>query len=149
METLREAAEAGLEIVSGLHQRLAPELPGARVWDVREPPDEVPLFSGEGFGIVPKVALTVGTVAIKAAGPAAVGGRELPPRLMRVIAMLAPALLAALIMVETFGGSGRSLALDARAAGLVAAATILVTTESLIGAVIGAAAATALLRLIA
>ena len=61
METLGEAADAGLEIVSGLHQRLAPELPGARVWDVREPPEDVPLFSGEGFRVEPKVALTVGT----------------------------------------------------------------------------------------
>ncbi|CAN5263319.1 DUF1611 domain-containing protein [soil metagenome] len=61
MDTLREAAEAGLEIVSGLHQRLAPELPGARVWDVREPPLDVPLFSGEGLRVEPKVALTVGT----------------------------------------------------------------------------------------
>ena len=61
METLREAADAGLEIVSGLHQRLAPELPGARVWDVREPPEDVPLFSGEGFAVEPKIALTVGT----------------------------------------------------------------------------------------
>ena len=58
---LREASDAGLEIVSGLHQRLAPELPGAKVWDVREPPKDVPLFSGEGFGVGPKVALTVGT----------------------------------------------------------------------------------------
>ena len=63
METLREAAEAGLEIVGGLHQRLAPEFPGARVWDVREPPAEVPIFSGEGFGVGAKVALTVGTDA--------------------------------------------------------------------------------------
>ena len=61
METLGEAADAELEIVSGLHQRLAPELPGARVWDVREPPEDVPLFSGEGFRVEPKVALTVGT----------------------------------------------------------------------------------------
>ena len=61
METLRAAADAGLEIVSGLHQRLAPELPGKPVWDVREPPGDVPLFSGEGFGVGPKVALTVGT----------------------------------------------------------------------------------------
>jgi uncharacterized NAD-dependent epimerase/dehydratase family protein len=61
MDLLRRAAESGLEIVSGLHQRLAPELPGAAVWDVREPPEEVPLFSGEGFGVEPKVALTVGT----------------------------------------------------------------------------------------
>lgn len=61
MAFLREAAREGLEIVSGLHQRLAPELPGAKVWDVREPPEDVPLFSGEGFDVRPKVALTVGT----------------------------------------------------------------------------------------
>jgi uncharacterized NAD-dependent epimerase/dehydratase family protein len=63
METLRGAAGAGLEIVGGLHQRLAPEFPDARVWDVREPPAEAPIFSGEGFGVEPKVALTVGTDA--------------------------------------------------------------------------------------
>jgi uncharacterized NAD-dependent epimerase/dehydratase family protein len=61
MEALRRAADAGLEIVSGLHQRLAPLFPGGRVWDVREPPEGVPLFSGEGFGVRPKVAHTVGT----------------------------------------------------------------------------------------
>ena len=61
METLREAAGAGLEIVSGLHQRLGSELPEANVWDVREPPEGLPLFSGEGFAVEPKVALTVGT----------------------------------------------------------------------------------------
>lgn len=61
MRTLREAAENGVEIVSGLHQRLAPEFPGADVWDVREPPEDVPLFSGEGFGVEPVVALAVGT----------------------------------------------------------------------------------------
>jgi uncharacterized NAD-dependent epimerase/dehydratase family protein len=63
MEILRGAAGAGLEIVGGLHQRLAPEFPGANVWDVREPPAEVPIFSGEGFAVGPKVALTVGTDA--------------------------------------------------------------------------------------
>ena len=61
METLRSAADAGLEIVSGLHQRLAPEFPDGPVWDVREPPEDIPLFSGAGFGVRPKVALTVGT----------------------------------------------------------------------------------------
>ena len=61
MAFLQEAAGAGLEIVSGLHQRLAPEFPQAKVWDVREPPKNVPLFSGEGFEVGPKVALTVGT----------------------------------------------------------------------------------------
>jgi uncharacterized NAD-dependent epimerase/dehydratase family protein len=61
METLRAAAEAGLEIVSGLHQRLAPEFPAKPVWDVREPPEGIPLFSGEGLEVGSKVALTVGT----------------------------------------------------------------------------------------
>ena len=61
MEILQAAADAGIEIVSGLHQRLAPEFPGKPVWDVREPPEDIPLFSGEGFGVGPKVALTVGT----------------------------------------------------------------------------------------
>lgn len=94
------------------------------------------------------VVLAIVTVLIKAAGPAAVGGRVLPRPVMRVIGLLAPALLAALIMVETFGGDGRSLTLDARAAGLAVAAAVLAATESLIGAVISAAGVTALVRLI-
>lgn len=61
MATLREAAAAGIEVVSGLHQRLAPEFPGKKVWDVREPPQDIPLFSGEGFDVNSKVAVTVGT----------------------------------------------------------------------------------------
>ena len=61
MAVLREAADAGLEIVNGLHQRLAPEFPEKPVWDVRDPPADVPLFSGAGFEVGPKVALTVGT----------------------------------------------------------------------------------------
>jgi uncharacterized NAD-dependent epimerase/dehydratase family protein len=61
MEDLRLAAKGDLEIVGGLHQRLVPLFPGARVWDVREPPEDVPLFSGEGLGVESRVALTVGT----------------------------------------------------------------------------------------
>ncbi len=61
MRALRHASDAGLEIVSGLHERLAPRFPGRPVWDVREPPEGIPLFSGKGFGVEPKVVLTVGT----------------------------------------------------------------------------------------
>ena len=61
MDVLRAAADAGLEIVNGLHQRLAAEFPGRRVWEVREPPTNVALFSGDVFEVGPKVALTVGT----------------------------------------------------------------------------------------
>ncbi|MEA2495383.1 MAG: hypothetical protein QOJ29_3294 [Thermoleophilaceae bacterium] len=95
------------------------------------------------------IVLTFVTIAFKAIGPMAVGGRDLPPAAMRVIGLLAPALLAALIVVETFGGHGRSLTIDARAAGMAVAAAVLVTTESMVGAIVSAAGATALLRLIA
>jgi branched-subunit amino acid transport protein len=94
------------------------------------------------------IALTIGTAAIKAAGPVLVGGRELPRRFERVVALFAPALLAALIVVETFGGPGRTLVIDARAAGLAAAAVVLATTNSLVGSIVGAATVTALVRLI-
>jgi branched-subunit amino acid transport protein len=94
------------------------------------------------------VVLIITTVAFRAAGPVAVGGRDLPPAVVRVISLLAPALLAALVVVETFGGEGKSLTLDARAAGLAVAGAILVATDSLVGAMLSAAAATALVRLI-
>jgi branched-subunit amino acid transport protein len=95
--------------------------------------------------------LAIGTAAIKAFGPLVFGGRELPTLLARVIPLLAPALLAALVITETFGGSGshpRSLALDARAAGLAVAAVALWLRAPLYVVVVAAAAATALLRAI-
>ena len=95
------------------------------------------------------IALAVITFDIKAAGPVVLGGRRLPPTLLRVIAFFAPALLAALVIWETFGGEGKSLTIDARAVGLAAATAIHIATDSLIGTLIGAAAATALVRLIA
>ena len=47
-------------------------------------------------------------------------GRDLHPRLFGVIALLAPALLAALVVTETFGGPDGSLEVDERAAGVAA-----------------------------
>ena len=61
-----------------------------------------------------------GTVLLKSAGPVLLSGRSLPPRAMGLLSMLAPALLAALVVTETFS-SGRSLVFDPRAAGLGAA----------------------------
>src|SRR6201999_1738998 len=66
--------------------------------------------------------LTVTTVLIKAFGPLVFGGRDLPGLLARVIPLLAPALLAALVVTETIGGTGRSLVIDARGGGLAMAA---------------------------
>ena len=54
---------------------------------------------------------------IKAAGPVALGGRDLPRWAERLIVLLPAALLSALVVVQTFA-DGKALVLDARAAGL-------------------------------
>lgn len=89
-----------------------------------------------------------GTMAIKAAGPLILGGRALPTRLTGVIDLLAPALLGALVAVQTFG-DGRALTLDARVVGLGVAAFALWRKAPLLVVVVAAAAATALVRAIA
>lgn len=94
------------------------------------------------------VALAGGTIAIKATGPIALGGRALPARLNGFILLLAPSLLAALVAVETFGGPGRGLVVDARVAGLVAAGVALALRRSITVIVIAAAIATAVTRAI-
>ena len=90
--------------------------------------------------------LTVVTLAIKVAPPVFLGGRPLPDRMTSVIALLAPALLGALVLVETVGGPEHEVTVDARLAGLAAAAGVLAARRSLIVAVIAAAAVTALVR---
>jgi branched-subunit amino acid transport protein len=96
------------------------------------------------------VVLVVGsaTIAFKAAGPLLVGGRELPGRVARVVSLLAPALLSALVAVQVFSGE-RELVLDARAVGLAAAALALVARAPILVVVVAAAAATALTRALA
>ena len=92
--------------------------------------------------------LTVGTVLIKSVGPIALGGRELPPQMTSVVARLAPSLLAALVVVDTFGGTERTLTIDETAAGLLAAAVALLARLPMIVVVLVAAAVTAGLRLL-
>jgi branched-subunit amino acid transport protein len=95
----------------------------------------------------PTVAgLAVCTAVIKAFGPVIFGGRELPRLLARTIPLLAPALLAALVVVETFGGSGRNLVVDARAGGLAVAVVAVALRAPLVVVVLGSAVATALVR---
>lgn len=92
--------------------------------------------------------LTIGTVAIKAIGPVALGGRELPPQLSGIVARLAPSLLAALVVVDLFGGENRTLAVDESAAGALAAVGALALRLPMVAAVVVAAAVTAGLRLV-
>jgi branched chain amino acid efflux pump len=91
--------------------------------------------------------LVVTTAAIKAAGPVLVGGRELHPRAYAVIGLLAPALLTALILTDTFA-SGQDLTVDARAAGLGCAAVALALRAPLLVTVLVAAVGAAAVRAI-
>ena len=87
-------------------------------------------------------ALTMGT---KAVGPVLLGGKPLPGRLGVVVDLLAPAVLAALV-VSQFVGGDREISLDARLAGLGAAVVALRLRAPILGVVVAAAAATALVR---
>jgi branched-subunit amino acid transport protein len=94
------------------------------------------------------VVLVVGlaTMAIKAAGPVLLGGRELPPRALAVVRLLAPALLAALVVTQTVAAD-EALVLDARLVGVGVALMALLLRAPLLLVVILAAVATALFRL--
>lgn len=89
--------------------------------------------------------LAVTTALIKGFGPVAVGGRKLPDWTLRLIALVAPALLGALVVVETFG-KGKDLVIDARVAGVAAAAAVLAARLSVLWAVGAAAVVAALVR---
>jgi uncharacterized membrane protein len=91
------------------------------------------------------VAVALASAAIKAAGPVLVGGRKLPPRAVSIIAMLAPALLAALVVTQTFG-EDQHLVLDERAIGVGVAGIALSLRAPVLVAVALAAVTTALVR---
>jgi len=64
-----EAIDAGLEIVSGLHSLLRDDgelvaraqRSGSQLWDVRVPPDDLPLFSGAAYNTPSQVVLAIGS----------------------------------------------------------------------------------------
>jgi hypothetical protein len=94
------------------------------------------------------VALALATAALKLFGPLLLGGRSLPGGVFAVVELLASSLLAALVVVETFG-QGRSLTLDARALGVAFAAIAMRLRAPVTVAVLGAAAVAALARAVA
>ena len=91
------------------------------------------------------VAVALASAAIKAAGPVLVGGRDLPPRVTAVIALLTPALLTGLVIVETFSDE-RRFVLDAKAVGVGVAGVALLLRAPMLAVVALAAAATAAAR---
>jgi len=85
------------------------------------------------------------TIAIKSSGALLLHGRELPQRFAGMITLLAPVMLAALVVTNTFGGDHR-LVLDPRAAGLGAAAIPIALKAPLLVTIVVAAGAAALVR---
>ena len=93
------------------------------------------------------VIVGAATIAIKGAGALLLGNRELPPRLGGMIQLLAPVMLAALVVSNTFGADHK-LVLDARAAGLAAATIPIALRAPLLVTVFVAAATAAIVRAI-
>jgi branched-subunit amino acid transport protein len=91
------------------------------------------------------LVLTVATVLIRASGPVILGGRDLPSPARRVVVLLAPALLAALVVTETLSDAN-GLVLDERAAGVAAAGLALLWRDSLLLAMAVAVVVTATAR---
>ena len=87
------------------------------------------------------------TAVIKAVGPIALGGRELPESFTGVIALMAPALLSALVVTAALADGDR-LAVGPDTAGVAAGGLVAWRTGSVVGCVVVAAGLTALLRLL-
>jgi branched-subunit amino acid transport protein len=85
------------------------------------------------------------TAVIKGIGPVALGGRDIPTRFLGVIALMAPALLAALVVTSTFADKDQ-WHVGAHTVGVAVGGLILVRRGPLVLAVVVAVAVTALLR---
>jgi branched-subunit amino acid transport protein len=91
------------------------------------------------------VVVGAATVLLKATGPVLLGGRDLPPRVNALVVLLAPAVLAALVVTQVVGGD-EELVFDARLVGLGAAGIAIALRAPLVVVVVIAAAATAGVR---
>jgi len=85
------------------------------------------------------------TAVIKGIGPFALGGRDLPVWFIRVVVLLAPALLAALV-ISSAAADGTHLHIGADTAGVATAGVALWRGASVIVGVVVAAGVTAALR---
>lgn len=91
------------------------------------------------------IALALGAYAFKFTGLVIVGGRTLPVRFERCLALIPAAVISALIVKDTLT-QGRDLVLDARAVGIAVAVVAAWRRAPLIAVIVLGAATTALLR---
>jgi branched-subunit amino acid transport protein len=94
------------------------------------------------------IVIGVFTMLFKAAGPVFLGRRQLPARVDAVVALIAPVMLTALVVTQTFGGD-EEVAVDARVPGVAAAAVAVWRGAPIVLAMVIAASVTALIRLVA
>ena len=90
---------------------------------------------------------TVVTALIKGIGPLTLGGRAMPARVTGVITLMAPALLAALVLTSTLA-SDEHWHVGANTVGVAAAGVVLWRRGPVVLAVVVAVAVTAGLRLV-
>ncbi len=90
-------------------------------------------------------ACAIVTAAIKGVGPVALGGRDLPSWFSAIVAMMAPALFAALVVTQALA-DGREWAIGADTAGVALAGVAAWRGASVIAVVAIAAVTTAVLR---
>lgn len=93
------------------------------------------------------LVLAGGSWLLKAVGPVLLGGRRMPGWLEAVVALLPPALLAALVAIQTVGDGSR-LVVDARLPALAVAGIAMARGASLIVVIVLAAVTAAGLRLL-
>jgi branched-subunit amino acid transport protein len=86
------------------------------------------------------------TAVIKGIGPVALGGRALPARLSGVVVLMAPALLAALVVTSALA-DGDHLRIGADTVGVAAGGVVLLLRRPLLLAALVAVVVTATLRL--
>ncbi len=90
-------------------------------------------------------AMTAMTFFVKGIGPAAFGGRRMPFWFDRVVLLLAPAVLTALVVTQAFA-NGEELAVGADTVGVAAAGVVFWRRGSVLVGVAVAMAVTAALR---
>jgi branched-subunit amino acid transport protein len=99
--------------------------------------------TGTAVGLIAACAIV--TAAIKGVGPVALGGRDLPSWFSAIVAMMAPALFAALVVTQALA-DGRDWAVGADTAGVALAGVAAWRGASVIAVVAIAAVTTAVLR---
>jgi len=93
------------------------------------------------------LVLGASAFAFKVLGLVVIGDRSLPAMLERCLALIPAALLSAIVVQQTFA-VGQHLRIDARAAGVAAAAVVAWRRAPLIVVIVTGAAVTAVVRAI-